>query len=349
MSIPAHDLANFYPLDKLRPESLEQLAAEAEITEFGNGDTLFVEGDSDEHTYYLMAGIVRAKYSDGKVKDLDASSLQGRYPLGDLRPRRFTALVESMAVTVVKFERHFLEKVIAWDALSKDAGFTQYDSAPGANRWVFRLLHNRAVHKLPTGNIERMFQRLEQVEYIKGEVVVREGDAADYFYVIKDGSASVSRMVDGNDAIVAYLVRGDTFGEDALLTQSNRNATVTMMSNGKLMRLGPKDFAEVLKPPVVDWVTAQQAAQMIREGALIIDVRLPDEFEDRSIKGAENIPLYSLRDKSSEFDRFKPIVLCCNTGERSAAAAFILSKSGFKAFALQGGLNAALKQMGSTP
>ena len=53
------------------------------------------------------------------------------------------------------------------------------------------------------------------------------------------------------ESVVAYLVRGDCFGEDALLSNSARNATVKMMQDGRLMRLGRRPFEEVLKPPVV--------------------------------------------------------------------------------------------------
>ena len=98
---------------------------------------------------------------------------------------------------------------------------------------------------------------------------------------------------------MAYLVRGDTFGEDALLTGLTRNATVSMKTAGKLMRLASKDFTEVLKPPVVDWVTPGQASILVRQGAVVVDVRLPEEFAERAAKGALNIPLYMLREQGA--------------------------------------------------
>ena len=144
--------------------------------------------------------------------------------------------------------------------------------------------------------------------------------------------------------MVAYLVRGDTFGEDALLTKSVRNATVSMKTDGKLMRLSNKDFAEILTPPVVDWVNSAKASELSRAGAQVLDVRTEDEFEEAAIKGALNIPLLNLRDRIDELDRTRSVIVYCNTGERSAAAAFILGKVGFAAFALQGGLAAMMKQ-----
>jgi CRP-like cAMP-binding protein len=345
MPANASDLARLYPLDSLRPENLEHLAKEAEVEEVGRGTVLFLAGDTDDHTIYLLAGQVLGRYPDGKSKSTDGGSLQGRYALGDLQPRRFSAEVESLAATIVKLDRRFLEKIITWDQLSRSENFKHYDAEPGANRWVYRLLQNRALHKMPTGNIERMFQRFEEVPVKAGDVIVREGDAADFFYVIKDGTCAVSKHTDQGEAVVAYLVRGDTFGEDALLTNSTRNATVSMKTDGKLMRLSSKNFTEVLKPPVVDWVTPGQASILVRQGAIVLDVRLPEEFDERAVKGALNVPLFMLREKAQDFERGRKVVVYCNTGERSAAAAFILGKIGVAAFALQGGLSAMIRSL----
>ena len=228
MAVDAAVLAKLYPLDKLGSECIEQLAKEVEQIEVGKGSVLFRAGDTDEHTIYVAAGVVRGDYPDGKNKSTDGNSLQGRYPLGDLQPRRFTATVESLTATLLKLDRRYAEKVMVFDQLTKGSGFQHYAQDPGGNRWVFRLLHNRALHKMPTGAVERLFQRLVEVIAVKDQIIVREGDEADYFYVIKEGSAQVSKQIDGHESVVAYLVRGDTFGEDALLTKSVRNATVSM-------------------------------------------------------------------------------------------------------------------------
>lgn len=349
MSHDANDLAKLYPLETLRPETREQIAGEAALSEYLKGEVLFRTGDIDSDTLYLLEGEVSGEYPDGKIKSIAASSLQGRYPLGDSQPRRFTATVTSAKARVVRLDRRYTEKVIAWDQLSRAENFNHFDPTPDGNRWVFRLLQSRAFHKMPTGNIERMFQRFDEVEARAGQVVIREGDAADYFYVIKEGAASVSKHLDGVESVVAYLVRGDCFGEDALLSNTTRNATVKMMQDGRLMRLGKKSFEEVLKPPVVEWLSAGQASLLAREGATVIDVRMPAEHDQRAIKDSINIPLYRLReDATQQFARDGKFIVYCNTGERSSAAAFILTKLGFDAYALQGGLMGMLRQQERT-
>lgn len=346
MNVDSADIAKLYPLDSLRAETREQLAGEAAVTEYLKGEVLFRAGDLDGDTFYALDGVIQGQYPDGRTKTFDAKSLQGRYAIGDSQPRRFTAQVTSDSACVLRLDRRYAEKVIAWDQLSRSENFKHFDPSPEGNRWVFRLLQSRAFHKLPTGNIERMFQSFEEIEVKSGEVIIREGDQGDYFYVIKEGAASVAKMLDGADTVVAYLVRGDCFGEDALLSNTTRNATVRMMQDGRLMRLGRKAFEEVLKPPVVEWLTPGQASILARQGAVVVDVRLPAEHTQRAIKGSVNMPLFRLREDAAEkFDRKQKFIVYCNTGERSAAAAFILTRLGYAhVYALQGGLAGMLRQ-----
>lgn len=347
MSIEASDLAKLYPLDSVRDEHLQYLATEvARAAGHDRGEVLFSAGDEDEDTIYVTEGSVRCDYPDGRSKTHEGGSLQGRYALGDSRPRRFTAVVESKRSRVIRFDRRHLEKILTWDQLSRSENFRHYDGSPEANRWVFRLLQCRAMHKLPSANIERMFQRFEEVDVKKGQVMMGEGDKPDFFYVIKDGAVAVSRKVGGTQTVIANLGRGDSFGEDALLANTVRNATVTMTADGRLMRLAKSAFDDVMKPPAVAWLTPAKASIMVRQGAQVLDVRMPEEYAQGAIKGAVNAPLYVLReDATAKLDKKKKVVVYCNTGERSAAAAFILSKVGFDAFALQGGLSSLLKVM----
>jgi CRP-like cAMP-binding protein len=341
MAVDAERLASLYPLDGLQADNLEQVALETNVEEFARGAELFRAGDTDGSTLYLLSGTIRGDYPDGRVKRIEAAGLQGRYAVGDVRPRRFNAIVESAHATVARVDRRFLEKVLTWDQLGRDENFRHREASPDATRWVFRLLRSRALHRLPSASIERMFQEFEEVPVAKGQTIIREGDAPDYFYVLKLGAADVIK----DDTCVAQLGHGDIFGEDALLANAPRNATVTMTEEGRLMRLSRKAFEEVLKPPAVDWLSPAAASTLARQGATLIDVRLPEEFSERAIKGASNVPLYRLRETVADYDRKGKYIVYCNTGERSAAAAFILHKLGFTVFAIQGGLSALLKIM----
>ena len=93
MPAGCNDLAALSPLDRLRRKNLEQLEREATAEEAGRGVVLFRAGDIDEMALFLRAGRVRGVYPDGRPKHIDAATPQGRYAVGDLQPRRFTATV----------------------------------------------------------------------------------------------------------------------------------------------------------------------------------------------------------------------------------------------------------------
>ena len=81
-------------------------------------------------------------------------------------------------------------------------------------------------------------------------------------------------------------------------------------------------------------------AQLLQEGAIILDVRSKGEFEGGHIKGALNIPVDQLRNNFSKLkDKNKPIITCCASGMRSASARSILISGGYTSVFNGGGWN----------
>jgi len=138
---------------------------------------------------------------------------------------------------------------------------------------------------------------------------------------------------------LAELQVGDTFGEEALISEAKRNATVAMETDGSLMRLGKDDFKTLLNEPMLDWVDRAGAEKIIAAGGQWLDVRLPSEFEAYHNEGALNVPLYFIRLKLKTLDPSIKYVVCCDTGRRSSAGAFILNERGFQTYVLKDGLN----------
>lgn len=84
----------------------------------------------------------------------------------------------------------------------------------------------------------------------------------------------------------------------------------------------------------------ETAKEKIRQGALVLDVRTPAEFQDGHYKGATNIPLQVLASRLGELGaKDKAVVVYCRSGNRSAQAARILKDAGFKDVTNAGGLS----------
>ncbi len=70
-------------------------------------------------------------------------------------------------------------------------------------------------------------------------------------------------------------------------------------------------------------------AELIRQGAIIIDVRTPGEYKSGHIKGSLNIPLDSIGNNLSKLKKDKCIICCCASGMRSGSAKSILKSKGY--------------------
>ncbi|ADV88497.1 rhodanese-like domain-containing protein [Vibrio vulnificus] len=87
---------------------------------------------------------------------------------------------------------------------------------------------------------------------------------------------------------------------------------------------------------------AMEAWEWIEQGALVVDVRTPAEFQQKHIEGAVNIPLNELAKGFSKIDKSQPIVLYCRSGNRSGQAYDFLSQSGYTLLLNGGGIEEML-------
>ena len=84
-------------------------------------------------------------------------------------------------------------------------------------------------------------------------------------------------------------------------------------------------------------MTWEQVDSLDRNKTAIVDVRLPEELALGMIDGAVNIPLQSIRQKVNEIPKDRPVLLYCQTGQRSYFASRALNQLGFDAYNLTGG------------
>ena len=340
-------LSTFSPLDGLKRDNLIALARKVQIRELSPGQVLFKEGDTEKRTVYLVSGNLELLV-DGKVQQMiKGGTDSARNPLAAVIPRRQTARAKDR-VQYIAIDSDLLDVMLTWDQtgsyeVAELQDNEEGDAAGGGGDWMTMLLQTKAFHKIPPANIQAIFMRMRQINYKAGDVVLKQGADGDYFYVLTRGKSMVTRETPLNkDGIkLAELLVGDTFGEEALISDAKRNATVTMTTDGAVMRLGKDDFRRLLNEPMLDWVSLAEAEEIVKNGGQWLDVRLPSEFENHHKQGAMNIPLYFIRLKISTLDHDKKYVLCCDTGRRSSAGAYILSERGYHAYVLKDGINAS--------
>jgi len=318
------------------------LAGKAYVEELGEGEVLFRAGDSDGKTTYLLEGEVRLTNRDGESTSVLGGTQSAKMPLANVQPRNMTAKAMTDC-KITRLDTDLLDILLTWDQLSgievEEIGPTEAKKSDDNLDWMTQLLQSHAFHQIPPANIQKMFLQMKEVPVRAGERIVKQGEEGDFYYIIKKGSAEVTRSASsGADVVLASLSEGEAFGEEALLAETQRNATVVMETDGVLMRLSKEDFDLLLREPVINWLPAKDLKSLIESGAKMIDVRHEKEFLNDGVEGSENIPLYMLRLRMASLECDTSYITYCDSGRRSSAAAFLLAEKGFDCYVLKGGL-----------
>lgn len=194
---------------------------------------------------------------------------------------------------------------------------------------------SRAFRSLPLATLQCAVERMRPVEVAAGETVFQQGEKGDAYYMVEAGELEVRR--DG--ALIATLGPAATFGEEALLLDLARNATIVARGAGRLWRLAREDFEESVKAAMIEEIAPEQARAMVEDGrARWLDCRYESEYRQGHLRGARLLPLERLREGVAELDPAATHLVYCRSGTRSACAAFLLRERGLKALALAGGL-----------
>ena len=343
--VNADFLRRFEPISALSPSRLTELAGLCSAEKVQRGFDPFRLRGPQGQSVYLLSGELKIAFSDGSSSVLVGGSEVSAWPLSKLAP----AVLDAKAITDVELLRiddEVLDIMMTWDQLT--AGSESSAPLVDATDWrmmsgAFRLqsLTDGALSRLPSASIDALFQRFERVREAAGEVILREGDEGDFYYIIESGHCEVTRKVGGVEMALADLKAGDAFGEEALVAENRRNATVRMKTAGVLLRLKKQDFIELLREPLLKRLSWEEGCRHVAAGAVWLDVRYPSEYQHDRLPGAVNVPLSEIRNAIGLLDREREYVVYCQSGRRSSAAAFLLSQRGYRASWLEDGLAAS--------
>ena len=328
------------PICALSPARLAELAALCQIETYVLGESVAGTWGA-EQAVYLLAGELVLRLGDSSTAVLVGGTEAARWPITRLYPDVLSAKAITDA-ELVRIDDDMLDILMTWDQLSAIASTPP--SSGGTDRFLlsgaFRVqsLTAGALSRLPAASIDELFRRFERVRVKAGQIIVSEGEAGDFYYVIESGRCAVTRQVGGVEMPLAELKTGDAFGEEALVAECTRNATIRMKSAGVLLRLDKNDFVELLREPLLKRVSRTTAEKLVHEGALWLDVRYPAEYRRDRLPDAINVPLGEIRHALGVLDNARSYVVYCDSGRRSSAAAFLLSQHGYRASCLKGGL-----------
>jgi CRP-like cAMP-binding protein/Fe-S-cluster-containing hydrogenase component 2 len=141
-------------------------------------------------------------------------------------------------------------------------------------------------------------ERVELLRFTPGQVICRQGEAADSFYLVRIGFVKVSQTHAGGEMVLAYLSRGEYFGETALLEDTVRSATCTALDHVEVVRISAEDFASMTRqfPGVRQKLeqVGQERVQMNHETLVMIDSTPLDSFLKQGLMEAQSLLLLDL-------------------------------------------------------
>lgn len=341
-------LARCYPFHQIDAQEIIPLQAKMDIRDCKRGQTLLRRGTAQTDKWtYLISGNAELRRSFFDRETLQAGKDPVLQPLDYLLPSDGGQIVALDDCVIVQMSRDLLDRSLA-SATSSDYSVAalhetdlseEYLVSDGAVAvdWISRFLQSPLAQNLPAACIQQVLANLEHRDAEKGEAIVRRGEIGDAVYIVTRGIAAVCTdehsIYDGREI---SLIPGDYFGEESLVADTLRNATVIMEANGAVARLDRKVFDQLIRPHLVreadDAMMERSLTAGTDETLAIIDVRFPIEYRRDALPASTNIPIPLLRSRLPLLDKRRQHLVTRHGGRRSELAVFLLRQAGFDAY-----------------
>lgn len=326
-------LGRALPFTEFRAAARDVVLDALECETVLEGQVIYGQHHEDAYVYYLVEGAVQLLSDGAPVRRLRADEPLARRPLDSGRVKRHTVKA-LQGSRYVRLPRDIIERV-APEAFAAPHRFFEVSevAAQAPGNWMMRTLRSGLFASLKSEAVQAVFQRMHREHVVAGDVICREGEPGHDFFVIERGCCEVVRSAGGPRPVqLADLGVGQVFGEEALITRHTRSATVTMLTDGSIMRLDERDFDELIRPQLIRPVVAVEAQVLVGAGdAVWLDVRPAERRLLAPLEGAESLPMADLRQKVTRLDRARLYIIAADTKAESELAAFVLASHGYSA------------------
>jgi len=224
----------------LDDEERQQVFSAMFQIEYNAGATIIKQGDEGDNFYVIHSGEcdIYVQKGDGEPKmvlTLGPGGSFGELALIYGSPRAATVKARTN-VTVWAIDRVSYRRILMGTTMRK------------------RKLYESFLEKVPILEHLTKYERitvadaLETYQFKNGEIIMKQGDPGDKFYIIVSGQVQCDKVTDGQPVVVNKLGPSGYFGEIALLTNKPRAATVTAIGDVKCVGLDRERFQRVLGP-----------------------------------------------------------------------------------------------------
>ena len=317
------------PFNSMTEQQFDAVMAEGKVTQKARGTLIFKRSTADDYLYWLIEGSINLLDANFNTSVCRAGDQQASDAMDDCSPHRVSAVCNEDSL-ILAVNRASLNTIVE--------NREESDSNDETKDWMSALLSTPLFEFIPPKNIQSLFKHFEQVDHQKGDIVIRQNDPGDYFYAIRSGRVKVVLEKDGANILIAELGIGDTFGQDALVSDDLRNATVTTLSACTLMRLAEPEFEELLMEPVIEYVDQtdiEEISKLTGAKPVIIDLRPLDNSNQSKYPGSINIPLLLLRKNITQLSKDNVFIMVGQrTPKIAELGAYLMNERGFTAYVL---------------
>lgn len=204
-------------------------------------DNVIVQGDIGDTFYLLEDGTVDVYIKKGGADEIKVHTYKPGDSFGELAimynaPRAATCRVNTKS-TLWALDRVSFKVIVVAAAMQKREVYKSF------------LSQVQILSTLTEMEILTLADSLAEEKYADGDVICKQGDEGNYFYIVKDGAAVCSQTnAAGEEKVVANLSSGNYFGEIALLTSKPRQATVRAKGELKVLAIDRATFTRVFGP-----------------------------------------------------------------------------------------------------
>ncbi len=237
------------PLLALLPDDSRRLVVESFVpVSFGFGDVIVAEGADADAFYVIVSGSARALRRGDRGEEVSLGSLGPGDTFGEialLEDGDRTATVRASGdVEALKLDKAIFRAVVQVNPEIKEHFERHVERV--RLRDLFRL--SSAFADLDPDTLDALIDSLEPLSADKGEIVVRQGEASDSMFFVEEGRLrAVWQTEEGTRGDVAYIRRGDFFGERSLLLGAPRAVSIEAVTPAKLLVLQEPDFRRLIE------------------------------------------------------------------------------------------------------
>jgi rhodanese-related sulfurtransferase len=329
-------LRNLYPLITFPSEAFKDFCANINI-ETVHDAAIFKRGDTNTELVYLLEGSVTLQAEGLVVEVINSDSESAKFALAHQIPRKIDAVTNGMA-RIIRLDAHTVNNPPP-AVFQEDLGYTVVEESSNeeSDDWMSSLLRFPLFEDLPATSLQKILISLRTSQFTESDVILENGSAVDNFYVVHKGQCLLTRNRAGGVSEIRLGV-GDSFGEEYLITGLPAQETVIALTDVSIIQIEKNLFLNNIKKPALHYINVDDVEEAQKDGAIILDVRLPFHYENKHLPDSANIPLLALRMRLSEIPKDRQIIVVCANGQTSEAAAYLLTKHRFNAVVLKDGM-----------